>query len=354
MTSSEAKCFMNTEEFLETSCGSIINIARKYPTLRQHVLSEKRHEDLIKLYAHSFLDNLLNPKTPISFVEEFKKHIKYQKEGIVLNPIIPAWWTINNMAKCKVPFLSLLKDISHIKSIKDKYEYSDKNIESIIIFIKDSLAEYQKDNEYARSIPQHNEDINKFNQIMADVLMVNIVWINNKGEKNKYNSKYGTFFAKKFIFLELEEKLLCTLYEEDYCKSFKEDMHIQKPTKVRPDYEKKLKEVLGYLDSLGSQHLPNDKAFINSFLEVVNNIDNVYPKQSINNLKYKLKKEIEEDKKKKEKITKPNASGDISKGCKMEIYNEDEMKEMLKTYFPKTCCLIDSLLSFPGKNFLTT
>jgi len=350
MTSSETNCFTNTGEFLKTNCPSIMDLARKYPILRQHVLSEKRHEDLIKLYAHSFLDNLLNPKTPISFVKQFRKCIKYQKEGI-----IPAWWTINNMAKCKVAFLSSLKNILHSKSTKDKYEYSDKNIESIITFIKDSLAEYQKDNEYALSISQHNEDINKFNQIMSDVLMVNIVWINNEGKKNKYNSKHGTFFAKKFIFLELEEKLLCTLYEEDYCKSFEEDTGTQKRTKVIPNYEKKLKEVLGYLDSLGDQHLPNDKAFINSFLEVLNKIDDVYPKQLINNLKSKLKiSEIQEDKKRKEKRIKPNPLDDIHKDCKMGIYNEDEMKRMLAVYFPKTCCLVDSLLSFPGKNFLTT
>jgi len=295
MTSSETNCFTNTEEFLKTNCRSIIDLACKYPILRQHVLSKNKREDLIKLYAHSFLDNLLNPKTPISFVKEFSKCIKYQKEGI-----IPAWWMIDNITEYKVPFLSLLKNIIHSKTVKDEYKCSDKDIKLITIFINDSLAEYK--NKDTQNILQLNEDINKFNQIMADVLMVNVVWINNEGKKNKYNSKHGTFFAKKFIFLELEEKLLCTLYGKGYCKLFKEDIYIQRRTKYRPNYEKKLKEVLGYLDSLGDQHLPNDKAFINSFLEVLNKIDDVYPKQLINNLKCKLKiAKRSKDKKSKEK-----------------------------------------------------
>jgi hypothetical protein len=265
---SEKNDFFKTEVFLEANHPSIIDLACKYPILRQYELSKNKPEDLISLYAHSFLDNLLNPKTPINFVKEFRKFIKYQKPGV-----IPVWWTINNMAKDKVPFLSLLKKIVHSKKDNKEYRYTDKDIKLIITFINNSLTKYEKNNETAQTLIQSN----KFNQVMADVLMVNIVWIINEREKSKYNSKYGTFFAEKFVYLESKEKLLCALYGKGYSKLFKEVMYKARRIKDTTDYKEKLKKVLGYINSLANQPIPNDKAFDNSFFKVLKDINNVYP-----------------------------------------------------------------------------
>eukprot|EP00826_Nyctotherus_ovalis_P002257 TRINITY_DN10434_c0_g1_i2.p1 TRINITY_DN10434_c0_g1~~TRINITY_DN10434_c0_g1_i2.p1 ORF type:complete len:192 (-),score=32.82 TRINITY_DN10434_c0_g1_i2:457-1032(-) len=188
---------------------------------------------------------------------------------------------------------------------------------------------------------------------IRDRLMVDIVWVNGKGERDKCYSKHGTFFAEKFVFLETENTL-CALYAKGYCKLLEPNLYKQRAISEAKSYKEKLKEISKHVSSLLDQLASIKQNFIESSTKASKSFENAKDR-----VKVLRQREVGEfaitEIPEEMKAMRPNSSSEACRVCKAKVYFEDEAKDFAEAYFPKVCsqCLIHAFQFLDGTKRVT-